>query len=196
MMLEHETLEGEITRLLMEWKTGDVSARERLLPLLYGELHRMADRYMRRESAVHTLQATALVHEAYLRLVQGQLPDWESRAHFFGVAAYLMRQLLVEHARRNQAQKRGRDSVKLSLDEALTFAPEQSAQIVELDEALKALAKFDERKSRIIELRYFGGLQVEEVARLLDVSVATVGREQRLAQAWLYRELQRAGGPE
>lgn len=196
MMLEHETLEGEITRLLTEWKTGDVSARERLLPLLYGELHRMADRYMRRESAVHTLQATALVHEAYLRLVQGQLPDWESRAHFFGVAAYLMRQLLVEHARRNQAQKRGRDSVKLSLDEALTFAPEQSAQIVELDEALKALAKFDERKSRIIELRYFGGLQVEEVARLLDVSVATVGREQRLAQAWLYRELQRAGGPE
>lgn len=195
-MLEHETLEGEITRLLMEWKTGDVSARERLLPLLYGELHRMADRYMRRESAVHTLQATALVHEAYLRLVQGQLPDWESRAHFFGVTAYLMRQLLVEHARRNQAQKRGRDSVKLSLDEALTFAPEQSAQIVELDEALKALAKFDERKSRIIELRYFGGLQVEEVARLLDVSVATVGREQRLAQAWLYRELQRAGGPE
>ena len=196
MMLEHETLEGEITRLLTEWKTGDVSARERLLPLLYGELHRMADRYMRREAAVHTLQATALVHEAYLRLVQGQLPDWESRAHFFGVAAYLMRQLLVEHARRNQAQKRGRDSVKLSLDEALTFAPEQSAQIVELDEALKALAKFDERKSRIIELRYFGGLQVEEVARLLDVSVATVGREQRLAQAWLYRELQRTGGPE
>lgn len=188
-----DTLQGEITRLLAAWKAGDSAAREQLMPLLYDEMHRMAKRYMRRESGGHTLQATALVHEAYVRLVQGQLPDWESRAHFFAVAAYLMRQLLVEHARRNKAQKRGSGAANLSLDEALTFAPQQSGQIVELDAALKALAELDERKSRIIELRYFGGLKLEEVARLLDLSVATVGREQRLAQAWLYRELRKGG---
>ncbi len=180
---------GEITRLLSEWKAGDGAALERLVPLLYSELHRMAEGYMRREAAGHTLQATALVNEAYMRLVQGQLPDWESRAHFFGVAAHLMRQLLVEHARRSNSQKRGSGAVKLSLDESLTFAPEQSSQVLNLDLALEALSKLDPRKSRIIELRYFGGLKLEEVAQLLDISIATVTREQRMAQAWLYREL-------
>ncbi len=184
---------GEITRLLGEWKAGDESARERLIPALYGELHRMAERYMRQERAGHTLQATALVNEAYMRLVQGELPDWESRAHFFGVAAHLMRQLLVEHARKNKAVKRGSGETRLALDEGLTFAPEQSRQVVELDDALRGLAALDERKCQIIELRYFGGLKVEEVAELLGISVATVGREQRMAQAWLYRELNRDG---
>lgn len=184
--------EGEITRLLVEWKAGDGTARERLMPLLYGELHRMAEAYMRGERPGHTLQATALVNEAYLRLVGGRLPDWESRSHFFGVAAHVMRQLLVEYARRHKAQKRGSGGVKLPLEEALTFAPEQGSQIVELDAALRSLEKLDPRKSQIVELRYFGGMKVEEVARLLDLSVATVGREQRLAQAWLYRELQKS----
>ncbi len=129
-----------------------------------------------------------------MRLVQQQLPDWESRSHFFGVAAYLMRQLLVEHARRQKTQKRGSGGHHVPLDEALTFAPESSAVIVDLDAALQALAAVDERKSKIIELRFFGGMSVEEVARALELSSATIGREQRLAEAWLYREMR--GGRE
>lgn len=151
----------------------------------------MAARYLRNERDAHTLRPTALVHEAYMRLVERQLPDWESRRHFFGVAAHLMRQILVEHARHHRSLKRGQGIANVPLNEALNFAPESSAIIVELDEALKALAEFDERKSTIIELRFFGGLTVEEVAETLGISVATVGREQRMAEAWLHREMQK-----
>ncbi|MDX2181336.1 MAG: sigma-70 family RNA polymerase sigma factor [Bryobacteraceae bacterium] len=184
------SLETDVTQLLADWNSGDREARDRLIPLLYGELRRMAARYLRDERAASTLQPTALVNEAYLRLVQGKLPDWESRKHFFGVAAFLMRQLLVENARRHDAQKRGQGAAKLPLDEALSFAPERSREIVDLDLALQALAAFDERKSKIVELRFFGGLTVDEVAQMLDISPATVGREQRLAEAWLHREMQ------
>jgi RNA polymerase sigma-70 factor, ECF subfamily len=182
-------IEADITHLLAEWKAGNEDARNQLIPVLYEELRRMAARYLRDERSAETLQPTALVHEAYMRLVQQKLPDWESRAHFFGVAAYLMRQLLVEHARRQNTQKRGSGGIKVPFEEALTFAPESSAMIVDLDAALQALAAFDERKSKIIELRFFGGLSIDEVAQALDLSTATIGREQRLAEAWLYREM-------
>ncbi len=183
------SIEDDVTRLLVEWKAGNEQARDNLIPILYEELHRMAARYLRNERAAQTLQPTALVHEAYMRLVQQQLPDWESRSHFFGVAAYLMRQLLVEHARRQHTRKRGAGVANVPLDEALTFAAGSSALIVDLDDALKALAAFDERKSKIIELRFFGGLSIDEVAKALELSSATIGREQRLAEAWLYREM-------
>ena len=188
---EREPMSSEtgVTQLLLAWKAGDERARDDLVPILYEELRRIAARYLRNEHAAETLQPTALVHEAYMRLVQQQLPDWESRAHFIGVAAYLMRQLLVEHARRNNTQKRGQGKSKVPLDEALSFATESSGVILDLDAALRALAQFDDRKSKIIELRFFGGLTVPEVAEALSLSVATVGREQRLAEAWLCREM-------
>jgi RNA polymerase sigma-70 factor, ECF subfamily len=182
--------DSDVTRLLLEWKDGNQDARNELMPLLYDELHRMAERHLRHERSAKTLQPTALVNEAYMRLVQQKLPDWESRRHFFGVASYLMRQLLVEHARRNNSQKRGGGLGSVTFNEALNFAPESSAIIVQLDDALRALAELDERKSKIIELRFFGGLTVEEVAETLGISIATVGREQRLAEAWLHREMQ------
>jgi RNA polymerase sigma-70 factor, ECF subfamily len=181
---------ADVTRLLAEWKSGNQDARNELIPLVYGELRRMAARYLRNERDAHTLRPTALVHEAYVRLVQQKLPDWESRKHFLGVAAYLMRQILVERARRYKSQKRGQGKADVPLNEAFSFAPESSAIIVRLDDALNALAEFDERKSKIVELRFFGGLSMEEVAETLDISVATVGREQRLAEAWLHREIQ------
>jgi RNA polymerase sigma factor (TIGR02999 family) len=183
------TTDTGVTHLLWAWKAGDEQARDHLIPIVYEELHRIAGRYLRDEHAAATLQPTALVHEAYMRLVQQQLPDWESRAHFVGVAAYLMRQLLVEHARRKNTQKRGEGRSNVPLDEALSFAAESSRVILDLDAALQALARFDERKCKIIELRFFGGLTVQEVAQSLNLSVATVGREQRLAEAWLCREM-------
>jgi RNA polymerase sigma-70 factor, ECF subfamily len=179
----------DVTRLLLDWKSGNQDARDELIPLVYGELRQMAARYLRNERDAHTLRPTVLVHEAYMRLVQHKLPDWESRRHFLGVAAHLMRQILVEHARRHNSLKRGQGMVNVQLNEALSFAPERSSIIVRLDDALTALAEVDERKSKIIELRFFGGLSVEEVAETLDISVATVGREQRLAEAWLHREI-------
>jgi RNA polymerase sigma-70 factor, ECF subfamily len=179
----------DVTQLLAAWKAGDESARDNLIPILYQELRRIAARYLRNEQAAHTLQPTALVHEAYMRLVQCQLPDWESRAHFIGVAAYLMRQLLVEHARRNNSQKRGGGISKAPLSEALSFARGSSGAVLDLDAALQALEKFDGRKSKIVELRFFGGLTHEEVAQSLNISVSTVMREQRLAEAWLCREM-------
>ena len=182
-------IDADVTRLLSEWNAGNEGAKDDLIPLLYGELHRMAAHYIRNERAARTLQPTALVHEAYMRLVQQKLPDWQSRSHFFGVAAYLMRQLLVENARRHRAAKRGSGVANASLEEALRFSAERSDGILELDDALQALAKFDERKCRIIELRFFGGMTVEEVAQTLGISTATVGREQRLAEAWLHREI-------
>jgi RNA polymerase sigma factor (TIGR02999 family) len=179
----------EVTRLLIEWKQGNRKAIDLLIPIVYDEMRRLAQNYLRDERAADTLQPTALVHEAYLRLVGQSLPDWESRSHFFGVAAHLMRQILVDHARRHNSAKRGSGAIMASLDEALNFAPQRSPDILALDDALEALSQMDERQCRIIELRFFGGFSVEETAQAMGISVATVGREQRLAEAWLHREM-------
>ncbi len=152
----------------------------------------MAQSYLRRERADHTLQPTALINEAYLRLVKQDAPEWQSRSHFFGVAARLMRQILVEYARTHAATKRGGGEVELPLEEAWFYSGEKAAELVALDDALNALAKFDERKVRIIELRYFGGMSLEETAEALSLSIATIGHETRLARAWLHREMSRS----
>ena len=182
-----------VTRLLVEWKSGNRDARDLLTPIVYDELRRLADRYLRNERAAATLQPTALVHEVYLRLVAQHLPDWESRSHFFGVAAHLMRQILVDHARRKQSAKRGSGAVNVAIEDVVTFAPGSEPMIEALDDALNALAVVDPRKAKVIELRFFGGFSVEETGQSLGISVATVGREQRLAEAWLHREM--SGGP-
>jgi len=179
----------EVTRLLIEWKHGNQEAIDLLVPLVYDEMRRLAESYLRDERSAATLQPTALVHEAYLRLVAQNLPDWESRSHFFGVAAHLMRQVLVDHARRQKSGKRGGGAPKAAFEEALSFAPDRSPNIIALNDALESLAKVDARKVKIIELRFFGGFSVEETAQALGTSVATIGREQRLAEAWLHREL-------
>ena len=179
----------EVTQLLLDWKQGNHTALDQLTPLVYQELRRLAQSYLRRERSDHTLQATALIHEAYVRLVDQGQPAWESRIHFFGIAAQLMRQILVDHARSNRAAKRGGGAPKLSLNEALVFSHEKSRTLVDLDDALRELAGFDERKSRIVELRYFGGLSIEEIGEAMGISVATVGRELRLASAWLRRAM-------
>ncbi len=179
----------QVTRLLIEWKNGNQAAMDLLVPLVYDEMRRLAESYLRDERSAATLQPTALVHEAYLRLVGQNLPDWQSRSHFFGVAAHLMRQILVDHARRNKSAKRGGGLPNATLNEALNFAPERSADIIALDDALQSLGAVDPRKCQIIELRFFGGFSVEETAQALGISVATIGREQRLAEAWLHREL-------
>ncbi|MFN7934697.1 MAG: sigma-70 family RNA polymerase sigma factor [Bryobacteraceae bacterium] len=177
-----------ITRLLMDWTDKrDEAALEALTPVVYGELRKLALSYLRRERSDHTLQPTALIHEAYLRLVDQNVPEWRSRSHFFGVAAQLMRQILVDHARARSAAKRGGGEAKLSLDQGLQYSEERSDQLVALDDALTDLAKLDPRKSKVVELRYFGGLSVEETAEALGVSVATVGRELRFAEAWLHK---------
>lgn len=182
---------AQVTLLLVDAKNGNGQALDQLIPIVYDELHRLAAHYLRDEHAAATLQPTALVNEAYMRLVAQDLPDWECRSHFFGVAAHLMRQILVDHARRHRSQKRGGGTPPLPLSEVLVFAPGRSDDLLALDEALTALAAVDERKSRVIELRYFAGLSVEETARALNVSVGTIGREQRLSEAWLHRELSR-----
>jgi RNA polymerase sigma-70 factor, ECF subfamily len=181
----------EITGILLRWSQGDEVALSQLLPVVYQELHDLAQSYLRRERAGHTLQPTALIHEAYLRLVKQDRPAWQSRSHFFGVAARLMRQILVEHARIHAADKRGGGAVELSLDEAWMYSSEKAAELVALDDALTALAQLDERKVRIIELRYFGGMSLEETAVALSLSIATISHETRLARAWLHRELSR-----
>lgn len=181
---------NEITPLLLRWSQGDQAALDQLLPVVYQELRKLAQGYLRRERADHTLQPTALINEAYLRLIKQDFPEWQSRRHFFGVAAQLMRQILVEHARTRAASKRGGGGQKYSLDEALTFSDEKAAELVALDDALIALAKFDERKVRLIELRYFAGLSLEETAAAMELSVATIGHEMRLARAWLRRAME------
>jgi len=181
----------EVTRLLWEWKNGNQAAVDALTPIVYSELRRLAASYLRDERAAATLQPTALVHEAYLRLVAQSMPDWESRSHFFGVAAQLMRQILVDHARKNKSQKRGGGAAKVSLEDALGFAPERSDSMIALDVALSELAKIDPRQAEVIEMRFFGGFSVEETAQALGISVATIGREQRMAEAWLHRQMQR-----
>src|SRR6266480_362085 len=169
--------ETEVTALLVEVANGNQAAQERLVPLVYRELKKLARAYMRRERDDHTLQTTALVHEAYLRLVRHQSPNWQGRSHFFGIAAQLMRQILIDHARGRLRGKRGGAKVVLPLDEALVFSPEKSKELVKLDEALNRLAKLDARLSRIVELRFFGGLSVEETAEFLEVSPKTVKRD-------------------
>jgi RNA polymerase sigma factor (TIGR02999 family) len=161
------------------------------MPAIYQELHKIAGSYLRRERAEHTLQPTALIHEAYLRLVGPNLPSFKSRTHFYGVAAHVMRQILVEHARARGAAKRGAGGQKVSLDDVTLFSAERTADLVALDDALTTLAGFDERKSKVIELRFFAGLSLDDTADALGVSVATISRELRLAQAWLHRELDR-----
>jgi RNA polymerase sigma-70 factor (ECF subfamily) len=180
----------EVTRLLAEWANGNQQALEDLTPLVYRELRQLAAGYLRKESPGHTLQPTALVHEAYLRLVDQKSPDWEGRAHFFGVAARLMRQILVDHARRRQAGKRA--VLKVSLQEAVSFQPERSRDVVALDSGLRALEKLDPRKCKAVELRYFGGLSMDEIAQALEVSPVTVRRDLRMAEAWLHHEMRNA----
>jgi RNA polymerase sigma factor (TIGR02999 family) len=180
----------EVTLLLAEWANGNQKALDELTPLVYKELRQLAASYLRKERRGHTLQPTALVHEAYLRLVVQKNPNWQNRSHFFGVAARLMRQILVDHARRRQAGKRAGSRVKVSLDEALSFQHERSRDLVALDSGLKALEKLDARKCRAVELRYFGGLSMDEIAQALDVSAITVRRDLRMAEAWLHHEMQ------
>jgi RNA polymerase sigma factor (TIGR02999 family) len=181
----------EVTKLLRAWSNGDKGALERLAPLVHKELHRLARRYLAGERPGHTLQVTALVNEAYLRLIDASQMQWQNRAHFFGVAAQLMRQILVDFARSRQSQKRGGEVTQVPLDEALVVSEEKEADLVALDDALKALAAIDPRRSQLVELRFFGGLSVEETAEVLKTSPRTVSREWSLAQAWLYRELRK-----
>jgi RNA polymerase sigma factor (TIGR02999 family) len=181
----------EVTQLLQAWRDGDESALEQLMPMVYDELRRMAQWFMRNERKGHTLQTSALINEAYLRLVEREGVDWQGRAHFFGVAAQAMRRVLVDYARARNYQKRAGQARQVSLEEADNLAEERAAEIVALDDALAALARIDARKCRVVELRYFGGLSVEETAEVLGVSVATVTRDWSMAKLWLLREINR-----
>jgi len=179
----------EVTQLLWDWSQGDQAALDKLMPLVYAELKVMAKRYMGREGPAHTLQTTALINEAYLRLVDQPEKRWQNRAHFFGVAAQVMRHILVDYARARHNLKRGGEAQAISLDEAAAVSQEGAAELVALDEALTALAALDRRQAQVVELRYFGGLSVEETAEVLGVSGDTVRRDWRLAKMWLLREL-------
>jgi len=184
-----EGLPGEITLLLADLQAGNRSAESRLMPLVYNELRRVAGRYMRGERPDHTLQPTALVHEAYLRLLGQHDVAWQNRSHFYAVAARLMRNILVDHARARQAHKRGGQERKVTFDEALEFAGRETTDLLALDEVLTRLAQRDPRQARIVELRFFGGLSEKEVAEVLGVSVRTIKRDWAVARAWLYREI-------
>ncbi len=183
----------EVTQLLLAWSEGDQASLEKLIPLVYAELHRLAKRYMGRERAGHTLQTTALVNEAWLRLVDAQQVRWQNRAHFFAVSAQMMRRILVDFARERNNLKRGGGARQVSLDEALVVSPERDTDVLALDEALERLAALSPRQSRVVELRYFGGLSEDEIAEVLKVSLRTVQSDWRLARTWLYRELRRGG---
>ena len=186
----------DVTQILAAWRDGDSSALNELLPVIYDELRQQADRYLRRESPGHTLQATALVNEAYLRLVDQTHVNWQNRAHFFGAAANLMRQILIQHARAKHAEKRGGDAQKLYLDEVSGLADnlvkEQNLDLLALDDALNQLAVVAPQQSRVVELRFFAGLSIEETAEALGISPATVKREWNMAKAWLHREISRS----
>lgn len=189
-------LAEDITDLLLAWSEGDRQAFDRLVPLVYAELRRQARVQLAREREAHTLQPTALVHEAFLRLVDQRSARWQNRAQFFGVSAQLMRRILVDHARARDAAKRGGGAVRISLDEAPEAAASPETDVLLLDEALERLASLDERQARVVELRYFGGLSVEEAAAVLDVSEITIKRDWAMAKAWLFRELmQGPAGP-
>ena len=180
----------EMTQLLAAWSEGDHSALDKLAPLINAELHDLARRYMKRERPDHTLQTTALVNEAYVRLIGQRDVRWQNRAHFFGIAAQMMRRILIDHARK-RASAKGVGAGKLSLDEAAVLSDERAAELVALDEALESLTKIDERKSKIVEMRFFGGLSVEEIAHVIGVSPDTITRDWRRAKAWLHREIQK-----
>lgn len=187
----NEVGQESVTQLLIKLTSGDEAAMEELLPVVYDELRKLAASYLRRERPDHTLQPTALVHEAYLRLIDQTQVSWQNRAHFFGIAAQMMRRILVDHARLHNAEKRGHDFQKLSLDENIDKAVERSMEMIMLDDALNELASIDEQKSRIVELRYFGGLTVEETAAVLGVTPITIKRHWRMAKAWLYGQMQK-----
>lgn len=182
----------EVTQLLIAWSDGDRAALEKLTPIVNDELHRLAKRYMAGERPGHILQTTALANEAYMRLIDWKNVRWQNRAHFFGLAAQVMRRVLVDFARAQRRKKRGGEALRVSLSEAADIPQEQSADLVSLDDALSALEELDPRQSRVVELRFFGGLSLEETADVLKVSVGTVRRDWSLAQAWLYRELSKA----
>lgn len=180
---------SRVSRLLIEWRAGDAAALDQLMPLVHAELRQLAGGYLRRERSDHSFDPTDLVHEVYLRMVGKDHPQWRDRAHFYAVAAKLMRRILVDHARGLRSEKRGRGMPKIPIDESQDAAAERAADVVALDDALEALARFDERKSRIIELRYFGGLSIEETAEVLGVSIATINKNARVARAWLLAAL-------
>jgi RNA polymerase sigma factor (TIGR02999 family) len=179
----------EVTQLLKKAQSGDRESLDRLLPLIYDELRRVAANQLQKERGNHTLQATALVHEAYLRLLEQREVDWQNRAHFFSIAAEMMRRILVNYAVQRNAQKRGDGSARLSLEEAMSFSDEKDFDLISLDDALKQLAEYDALQARIVELRFFGGLTIEETAEVLDISDSTVKREWRMAKAWLKTKL-------
>ena len=182
---------NDVTQLLLAWSNGDKEALNRLIPLVYVELHRLAARYMRREDPGHTLQTTALVNEAYCRLIEQKDVRWQNRAHFYGISAQLMRRILVDHARSRRRAKRGGAAEKISLDETAVIPQPQSSQMILLDDALTHLAEFDPQKSRIVELKFFGGLTTEEIAEVEQLSIRMIEREWRKARAWLYDAMQR-----
>jgi RNA polymerase sigma factor (TIGR02999 family) len=188
-MINFRTLAHELTQLLEAWSDGEEEALEKLAPLVHAELYRLAKRYMSRERPDHLLQTSALINEAYVRLIDWKAVRWQNRAHFFGVAAQIMRRILVDFARRRPRIGHDQEAIRMSLDEAMTISAERDPDLLALDEALKSLAEIDERKSRIVELRYFGGLSVEETAEVMKLSSITVIREWNKAKAWLYREL-------
>ncbi|HEV2884465.1 MAG TPA: sigma-70 family RNA polymerase sigma factor [Pyrinomonadaceae bacterium] len=191
--LPMEALSDDVTGLLVEWRSGDEAALDRLTPLVYDELRRIAHRYLQREREGHTLQTTALVNEAYLRLAGQKKVEWQNRSHFFAVTAQVMRRVLIDYARRRHFAKRGGDLRQVSLTDAAEMSQQRAAELLSLDEALIELAKFDSRKGQVVELRYFGGLSLEETAEVLKVSTMTVRRDWRAAKAWLYRRMKAEG---
>ena len=180
---------SSITAFLVRWRSGDQQALDALMPLVYDELRRVAQHYLRRERSDHTLQSTALVHEAYLRLAGQSPPQWQNRAHFFGIAAHLMRQILVEHARGHGAAKRGGNALRLELDESLATVQQTDVDVIALDGALQQLSELDAQQGRIVELRFFAGLTIEDTSEVLGVSPATVKRDWVTARAWLFRAM-------
>ena len=179
----------EVTQLLVAWGNGDQVARDQLMSVVYQELHRLAHHYMKRESPGHTLQTSALVNEAFVRLTNQKDVEWQNRGHFFAIAAQMMRRILVDYARRRQNQKRGGDARRVDLDEGMFVPDERATDLIALDDALKRLAEFDPRRSQIVELRFFGGFSIEETAEVLEVSPGTVMRDWTLAKAWLRKEI-------
>jgi RNA polymerase sigma factor (TIGR02999 family) len=184
-----ESAANEVTQLLLDWSNGNKTAMEKLLPLIYGELRRIARNYLNREREGHTLQTTALVHEAYLKLIDQRSVHWQNRAHFFAIAAQAMRRILLDHARRHVTEKRGGEGRKISLDDAESPSLSPDENLIALDHALNKLAEIDPQASRIVELRYFGGLTVEETAEVMELSPRTVKREWAMARGWLYRAI-------
>jgi len=182
--------ETDITELLLKWNIGDEKAFESLIPLVYDELRRIASRHLRRESQTRTLQTTALVHEAYLKLIDQTRANWQNRAQFFGVSANIMRRILIDNARKRLRGKRGGSAIKISIDDGnIDVSDERASELIALDEALEKLAKEDPEKAKIVELKYFGGLSIEETAEVMEIGTATVIRHWRIAKAWLYKEI-------